>query len=155
LRLVRKVRRFRDEIVRYETYEVSDADMIVVAYGSVSRTALSAVREARSKGLKVGFFRPVTLWPFPDKELQALVNNVKAVLVPELNCGQMVLEVERVVSEGQKFLRRAWSTASSSGHRKSLNLSRRLPKMPSQEVLDWLRARFFPHIWCPVVVMAL
>lgn len=98
LRLVRKVRRFRDEIVRYETYEVSDADMIVVAYGSVSRTALSAVREARSKGLKVGFFRPVTLWPFPDKELQALVNNVKAALVPELNCGQMVLEVERVVS---------------------------------------------------------
>ena len=96
-RLVRKVSRFKEEIVKYDTFETQDADMIVVAYGSVSRTALSAVREARSKGLKVGFFRPITLWPFPEDKLQVLLDGVKAVLVPELNCGQMVLEVQRAV----------------------------------------------------------
>jgi len=96
-RLVRKVDRFKGEIVKCDTYETQDADMIVVAYGSVSRTALSAVREARSKGLQFGFFRPITLWPFPVDELKVLLDGVKAVLVPELNCGQMVLEVQRAV----------------------------------------------------------
>lgn len=97
LRLMRKVRRFKGEIVKYDTYEVEDAEILVVAYGSVSRTALSAVREARSRGMRVGFFRPITLWPFPDDELRGLLGGVKSVLVPELNCGQMILEVERVV----------------------------------------------------------
>jgi len=97
LRLMRKVRRFKGEIVKYDTYEVEDAEILVVAYGSVSRTALSAVREARSRGMRVGFFRPITLWPFPDDELSGLLGGVKSVLVPELNCGQMILEVERVV----------------------------------------------------------
>lgn len=97
LRLMRKVRRFKGEIVKYDTYEVEDAEILVVAYGSVSRTALSAVREARSRGMRVGFFRPITLWPFPDDELRGLLGGAKSVLVPELNCGQMILEVERVV----------------------------------------------------------
>jgi len=97
LRLMRKVRRFKGEIVKYDTYEVEDAEILVVAYGSVSRTALSAVRKARSRGMRVGFFRPITLWPFPDDELRRLLGGVKSVLVPELNCGQMILEVERVV----------------------------------------------------------
>jgi len=91
------VRRFKGEIVKYDTYEVEDAEILVVAYGSVSRTALSAVREARSRGMRVGFFRPITLWPFPDDELRGLLGGAKSVLVPELNCGQMILEVERVV----------------------------------------------------------
>lgn len=97
LRLVSKVERARDEIVEYETEYMDGADTIVVAYGSVARSAQRAVRDARREGLKVGFFRPITLWPFPDKELEKACIGVKTVIVPELNCGQMVLEVERLI----------------------------------------------------------
>ncbi len=99
LRLMRKIDRFRDDIVKYDTESVKDADVLVLSYGSVARTALSAVRMARKKGIKVGHFRPVTLWPFPDKELELIASRAKTILVPELNCGQMVLEVERVVGK--------------------------------------------------------
>lgn len=96
-RLMDKVNAYRDDIVEYETESVDDASVIVLAYGSVARTALSAVRHARSKGLKVGYFRPVTLWPFPDREIEALAEKAESILVPELNFGQMILEVERAV----------------------------------------------------------
>ncbi len=96
-RLMDKVNAYRDEIVEYETENVEDADVIVVAYGSVARTALSAVRQARDKGLKVGYFRPVTLWPFPDRELESLAEKAGRLIVPELNFGQMVHEIERAV----------------------------------------------------------
>ncbi|MCF7935125.1 MAG: 2-oxoacid:acceptor oxidoreductase subunit alpha [Synergistales bacterium] len=95
LRVMRKVERFRDDIIKYDTESIEDAEVIVLGYGSVARTGLSAVREARAAGHKVGYFRPVTLWPFPDKELQAQLDTAKTVIVPELNCGQMVHEVER------------------------------------------------------------
>ncbi len=104
LRLVRKVSRFRDDVVEYAVEDVEDADVIVVSYGSVARSSLRAVREARSRGLKVGYFRPITLWPFPDKEIERLARKAKAILVPELNCGQMVLEVERAVHGKAKVI---------------------------------------------------
>lgn len=97
-RLVRKVDRFRKDIVRYEVFYGEDAKVLIVSYGSVARSSLRAVREARQKGLKVGHFRPITLWPFPDEELQGLASQVDVVIVPELNCGQMLLEVERAVN---------------------------------------------------------
>lgn len=97
-RLVRKVNRFRKDIVRYEVFYGDDAKVLIVSYGSVARSSLRAVREARQKGLKVGHFRPITLWPFPDEELQGLASQVDVVIVPELNCGQMLLEVERAVN---------------------------------------------------------
>lgn len=97
-RLVRKVDRFRKDIVRYEVFYGDDAKVLIVSYGSVARSSLRAVREARQKGLKVGHFRPITLWPFPDEELQGLASQVDVVIVPELNCGQMLLEVERAVN---------------------------------------------------------
>ena len=96
-RLMRKIDRFRDDIVEYETVYADDAEVIVLAYGSVARSSLRAVHEARNRGIKAGFFRPITLWPFPDKELEKLARKVKTIIVPELNCGQMVLEVERAV----------------------------------------------------------
>ncbi|MDO9508100.1 MAG: 2-oxoacid:acceptor oxidoreductase subunit alpha [Thermovirgaceae bacterium] len=96
-RLMDKVSAYRDDIVEYETESVDDAKIIVVAYGSVARTALSAVRQARKNGLKVGYFRPITLWPFPDREIETLAEKAGTVLVPELNFGQMVLEVERAI----------------------------------------------------------
>ncbi|WP_198470928.1 2-oxoacid:acceptor oxidoreductase subunit alpha [Acetomicrobium sp. S15 = DSM 107314] len=97
-RLVQKVNRFRKDIVRYEVFYGEDAKVLIVSYGSVARSSLRAVREARQKGLKVGHFRPITLWPFPDEELKELASQVDVVIVPELNCGQMLLEVERAVN---------------------------------------------------------
>ena len=98
-RIVDKVARARDEVVEYEAENLDDADIIVVAYGSVGRSALRAVRDARREGIRAGFFRPITLWPFPDKELLnfAVKAKAKRILVPELNAGQMVLEVERLI----------------------------------------------------------
>lgn len=92
-----KVDAYRDEIVEYDTEFTEDADIIVVSYGSVARSALTAVKLAREAGMKVGYFRPVTLWPFPDKEIEALAEKARRIVVPELNYGQMVLEVERAV----------------------------------------------------------
>ena len=97
LRMMSKVERAREEIVEYEAESMDGADIVVVAYGSVGRSALRAVRDARKKGIPVGFFRPITLWPFPDEELAKMALGAKAIIVPELNCGQIVLEVERLV----------------------------------------------------------
>lgn len=96
-RLMDKVEAYRDEIVEYDTEFVDDAEIIVVSYGSVARSALTAVKAAREEGMKVGYFRPITLWPFPDKELERLAGKASCIIVPELNYGQMVLEVERAV----------------------------------------------------------
>ena len=97
LRLVNKVERARSEIVEYEAESMDGADVVVVAYGSVGRSALRAVRDARKNGIAAGFFRPITLWPFPSEELLQKSLGAKAIIVPELNCGQMILEVERVI----------------------------------------------------------
>jgi 2-oxoglutarate ferredoxin oxidoreductase subunit alpha len=96
-RLMRKIDRFRDDIVEFDTQDTEDAEIIVLSYGSVARSATRAVTEARARGIKVGHFRPITIWPFADKEIEALAAKAKAIIVPELNCGQMVLEVERAV----------------------------------------------------------
>lgn len=96
LRMMDKVDRARSEIVEYEAEYMDGANIVVVAYGSVGRSALRAVRDARKEGIAAGFFRPITLWPFPGEELLKDSIGAKTVIVPELNCGQMVLEVERV-----------------------------------------------------------
>ncbi|MFQ5575827.1 MAG: 2-oxoacid:acceptor oxidoreductase subunit alpha, partial [Anaerolineae bacterium] len=71
-------------------------DIMLLAYGSVARSARVAIDRARKKGLKVGLFRPVTLWPFPRRQVAEWAGRVKQILVPELNMGQIVAEVERV-----------------------------------------------------------
>ena len=96
LRLISKVERARSQVVEYESEFMDGAGIVVVAYGSVGRSALRAVRDARRKGIPVGFFRPITLWPFPDAELAKMALGARTIIVPELNCGQMVLEVERL-----------------------------------------------------------
>jgi 2-oxoglutarate ferredoxin oxidoreductase subunit alpha len=98
-RILRKVDRFRSDVVEYKAEGCEDADILVVSYGCVSRSALRAVRELRSRGVKVGHFRPVTLWPFPNVELEKIVSDfgIKRVIVPELNMGQMFLEIERAI----------------------------------------------------------
>lgn len=78
---------------RWEEYGTEDAELIVVGYGIVSRVLRSAVDEARRQGMKVGLFRPITLWPFPSKELAARAQTAEKILVVELSNGQMVEDV--------------------------------------------------------------
>jgi 2-oxoglutarate ferredoxin oxidoreductase subunit alpha len=94
-RQVRKVDAATD-IESNEEYLTEDAEVIIFAYGSTSRSARYAVNEMRKEGIKVGLFRPITLWPFPEKRIAALAQQAKAIVVAEMNLGQMVLEVERV-----------------------------------------------------------
>lgn len=82
----------------YEDIETEDAEVLLVAYGITSRAAEQAVHIARKDKKKVGLFRPITLWPFPEKALIERLKNVQTVIVPELNIGMMVNEVERVVA---------------------------------------------------------
>jgi 2-oxoglutarate ferredoxin oxidoreductase subunit alpha len=94
-RLHRKVEQRREEIVAYESYLLDDAEIAVFAYGVTARSARAAIRTARKEGIRVGLFRPISLWPFP--ELEKLAGQVKAIVVAEMNLGQLIYEVDRVV----------------------------------------------------------
>ncbi len=96
-RLNDKIRLNTDAIAAYDEDQVDGADIVVVTYGITSRTALPAIEQARSEGIKVGHLRLVVVWPFPEKRIRALAQQVRAIVVPELNLGQVVLEVERCV----------------------------------------------------------
>ena len=94
-RLHQKIEIAQDEITHYDEFFMDDAEYAVVAFGGTARTAYEAVEAARAKGLKVGMIRLMTIWPFADKVIRALAAKVKGILVPELNYGQLVGEVER------------------------------------------------------------
>jgi 2-oxoglutarate ferredoxin oxidoreductase subunit alpha len=93
--LVDKIRLNADKIVRFEEEQVDGAEVVVMAYGITARVTRMAIDLAREKGLKVGFLRLVVVWPFPEKRIAELAGKVKAFVVPEINYGQMSLEVER------------------------------------------------------------
>ncbi len=94
-RLLDKILDNVDEIIRYESEQLEGAEVAVIAYGITARVARMAVQEARQRGIKVGFLRLITVWPFPEKQIRALAARVTGLVVPEINYGQMVLEVER------------------------------------------------------------
>jgi 2-oxoglutarate ferredoxin oxidoreductase subunit alpha len=94
-RLVDKVRLNVDRIIRVQKENLDDADIVVISYGISARTSKSAVEMARAKGLRVGFLRLITVWPFPEKLIRELGRRVSAFVVPEINFGQMAREVER------------------------------------------------------------
>ncbi|WP_242394996.1 2-oxoacid:acceptor oxidoreductase subunit alpha [Anaeromyxobacter oryzisoli] len=96
-RLMDKLLNNVDQIVSWEEKNLAGAEVVVVSYGITSRVAEKAIQAARDQGVKVGSFRLITAWPFPEKQIKALAGKVKAFVVPELNLGQMALEVERVV----------------------------------------------------------
>lgn len=97
-RLHEKITRVQDEITHYDEFFMEDAELAVVAYGGTARTAYAAVAAARQKGIKVGMVRLMTIWPFADKVIKQVAAKVKAILVPELNYGQLVHEVERAAN---------------------------------------------------------
>jgi len=84
------------DIQKNEEYLLDDAEVILFAYGSTSRSARYAVNELRKEGVKAGMFRPLTMWPFPDDRVAELSKQAKAIVCPEMNLGQMVREVQRV-----------------------------------------------------------
>lgn len=98
IHLQEKYKTIREKEVRYETKFMDDADYMIVAFGSAARIAEKAIEMARKKGIKVGLLRPITLWPFPSKEIEAAAKNVKGILVAEINAGQMVDDVKLAVS---------------------------------------------------------
>jgi 2-oxoglutarate ferredoxin oxidoreductase subunit alpha len=94
-RLVNKIRLNAEAIVEFREDQVDGAEVMVVSYGITSRVAIPAIEQARQEGLKVGHFRLITAWPFPKKRIRELSAKVRAFVVPEINYGQMVHEVER------------------------------------------------------------
>lgn len=96
-RLHEKIENNIDDVTLYEEYRMEDADIAVIAYGGTARSAYAAVDMAREAGLKVGLFRPITIWPFPEKQIAALAKKSKAIIVAEMNYGQLVREVKAAV----------------------------------------------------------
>jgi len=94
-RLRDKIEKSRRDIIMVESEFMDDSNIAVFAYGSVSRSARRAVVMARKSGAKVGIVRPITIWPFPIRAVERLAEHVKAIIVPEMNQGQLVGEVER------------------------------------------------------------
>lgn len=94
-RLVEKITKNKNKIIRFEEENTGNAEVIVCSYGISARIAEWAIQEARSKGIKVGKFRFITVWPFPEEQIKELSHRVKAFVVPEINNGQIALEVER------------------------------------------------------------
>jgi 2-oxoglutarate/2-oxoacid ferredoxin oxidoreductase subunit alpha len=94
-RQVRKIENAVDDIVTFEEYLLDDAEVAVVAFGSIARSARFAVNEARKMGIKAGLFRIITYWPFPDRQIAQLSKRVKRILTPEMNLGMTIHEVRR------------------------------------------------------------
>jgi 2-oxoglutarate ferredoxin oxidoreductase subunit alpha len=92
-RLQDKLNQIRQAEVRYTEYSARDADYLVVGFGTAGRIAQTAVKQARAEGMRVGLFRPISLFPFPEKRLEELSQQVRAMLVVEMNAGQMVQDV--------------------------------------------------------------
>lgn len=101
-----KIHKHIDDIIKIETRYLDDAKIAILSYGSVARSALHIVKLARKLGLKIGYVRLITLWPFPEKIIYNIANKIEKIIVLENNMGQIVNEVRRVVDKGVevKFL---------------------------------------------------
>jgi 2-oxoglutarate ferredoxin oxidoreductase subunit alpha len=98
--LIRKIRDHADDLVDVVEDYTDDADVVVVSYGITSRIAKTAVEDARARGMRVGHLRLRIAWPFPATRIRELSKHVKTFIMPELNMGQMVIELERAATAG-------------------------------------------------------
>jgi 2-oxoglutarate ferredoxin oxidoreductase subunit alpha len=99
-RLVNKIRAHRNEIIQLEERYLDDAEIVVVSYGISARTSLWSIEQARNEGIRVGYLRLITVWPFPEEQIRKLAKRIRAYVVPEINMGQIMREVQRC-SAGQ------------------------------------------------------
>jgi 2-oxoglutarate/2-oxoacid ferredoxin oxidoreductase subunit alpha len=97
-RLCRKIDDNLDDIVMTEEHGIEDADIVLVSYGISARTSMAAMQQARRMGIKVGFLRLITVWPFAQARIQALTERIKGFITVEINLGQMHLEVTRAAA---------------------------------------------------------
>ncbi len=98
-RLRKKISYNIRDLVQIESYQMEDAKIAIFAAGITSRAAKAAIASARAEGVKVGLLRPLTIWPFPDDAVRKMLRNVETVIVPELNQGQLIHEVQRLTKE--------------------------------------------------------
>ena len=103
-RLQDKLKPLADGRALCETEHLEDAEVVVVSYGITSRVAQRALQLARARGIRAGKFRLIQAWPFPEQHIRELAGRVKAFVVPELNLGQMVYEVERAAAGRAKVV---------------------------------------------------
>jgi 2-oxoglutarate ferredoxin oxidoreductase subunit alpha len=122
--LLDKFERMRQEEVRFESLYLDDASIVIVAYGSAARSAMTAISLARQEGITAGLLRPITLFPFPEKELASLAGRVNTFLVAELSAGQLIEDVKLAV-----------------GNEKNIELIGRYGGVPLsvEDILDTLR----------------
>ncbi|MBN1904038.1 MAG: 2-oxoacid:acceptor oxidoreductase subunit alpha [Deltaproteobacteria bacterium] len=97
-RIVKKIQNNRDDIIKTESYSLDDAEIILVSYGISARTSLAAMNQARALGMKVGFLKLLTIWPFAEEKVRALATKARAFITVEINYGQIHLEVMRSVA---------------------------------------------------------
>lgn len=98
IRLLERWNQIQDNEVRYKEYYLDDAEIVVIGFGTAGRVAFSAVRQARAEGIPVGLFRPITLSPYPFDQVKALAKSARAILVVEMNTGQMLDDVQLAVA---------------------------------------------------------
>ena len=98
IHLQKKYQEIREKEVRYETMHCEDAEYVIVSFGSAARIAEKALELAHAEGIKVGLLRPITVWPFPTKEVKEIAHGKKGVLVAEINAGMMVEDVRLAIN---------------------------------------------------------
>ena len=103
--LLGKLDHHRDLVTAYQALECDDAEVLVVAFGISARAAQRAVKTARRNGIKAGLFRPITLWPFPEEAFLEIASKARAIIVAEMNAGQLSLEIERLCGGKDKIER--------------------------------------------------
>jgi len=103
-KLTNKILRHKKEIIEINEYKLDDAEVAIFSYGLTSRAVLETVREARRSGIKVGSFRPITVWPFPEEEVENLSRRVKVIIVCENNLGQLFPFVKSAACEHCKVI---------------------------------------------------
>lgn len=106
-RLFNKISSKQSKIEKYEEYKLDDAEILIISYGSASLSAKEAINELRKNGVKVGLFRPLTIWPSPEKKLKELGERFNKILTIELNLGQYVKEIERIMKKDIRFYGKA------------------------------------------------
>ena len=94
-RLIEKIRVHRDDIIQIEEQDTNDAEVVVVSYGISARTSLWPIEQARQEGIRVGYLKLITVWPFPEERIRQLAKDIHAFVIPEINMGQIGREVER------------------------------------------------------------
>lgn len=95
-RLSNKIKIHEEEIVLFDELQAEGAEVLVVAFGCTARSAMQAVKSCREQGIKAGLFKPKTIWPFPEKRFLEIIKGKKSIIVPELNLGQLILEIQRI-----------------------------------------------------------